>query len=222
MSLETFVFDGKMEYVGNVTPLRDVGEIADEPTLFSASWDFAREQGGAVTHEIMDALEAAISLESADPDYPHLTISSRVHLLMPGHLPAIPGWHCDGTPRIEHNGQPDPKRASASLKHYTALVSTVSGLAPTEFLQGPVEIAYDPQHVWASAHNQIESAEPRPPTVLAEEGKVISFDGQTLHRATPAAKQGWRYFFRASFMDEPQQNKIRRQSMVYASDSGGW
>ena len=81
-----------------------VEQIEAEPMLYSASWNFARKYGGPLTNQVMGRSARAVKfmLDTQIDTYPYLVIDTRVHMLMPGFYPAIPGWHCDATPRTEH------------------------------------------------------------------------------------------------------------------------
>ena len=215
-------FKGEISEVARVSPIRSVDELTQEEMLYQASPEFAKSHGGPITLEVMTVLESVVSLQSEDPAYPYAVVDTRVHMLMPGHIPAIPGWHCDNAPRASYTGQPDPLRASARQKNYTALVGSDHQIAPTEFVNVPVTVPYDPARVWGSCHDYLQ-AHLRPEDVVSVgDGAMWAFNGQTFHRATPATRRGWRFFFRLSFMSTPPQDKIRRQAMVYAPEGGGW
>lgn len=141
----SMLFQSEVEKVAEVTPLRSIKEIAHEPAVLLSSWEYTRAATGPpITNEILDALETAISLESPDPDYPHLAIDTRVHQLMPTHIPAIPGWHCDWAPRSGYKSQPDPQKSSPLQMNYTVLISTEKNMAPTEFITDPINRSLRP------------------------------------------------------------------------------
>ena len=205
---------------------RSIEVIADEPMLFSASFRYAFDNGGPLTREVLSALlnEHPIKLQIDDPAYPYFVVDTRVHMLMPNMYPAIPGWHCDHTPRGE-NGQPDLTKASVRQNNLTVILSTVSGLCETAFLHnGLTYLDYDPTRVWGSINDTIENDKSFHGygSKNLREGVLTEFSGQTLHTATKSMKRGWRYFFRGSFMDEAPKNRIRRQVQVYTDSSVGW
>ena len=99
---------GKLSTVFNSNPVRldrlnaaiyNDHDLAKETMLFSCDWRFANDNANPITKGILSAMDKHIPEESPDPDYPHLTIDTRVHMLMPNMYPGIPGWHCDFTPR---------------------------------------------------------------------------------------------------------------------------
>ena len=214
-------FDGGLSTVTSVTPLRTIEEITNEQMLFQASPEFAWDNGGPITREVLEALTSHVPLEPTLPDCPHPVIDTKVHMLMPGHTPAIPGWHCDHTPRSDYNSHPDPLRANPAQDSYTVLVGSEKRIAPTLFVAEPLTIPFDPQRVWASCHDFVEAAADRVSIVEADDGQLLWFGGRTLPRASAARTRGWRWFFRLSFVSTPPQDQIRRQVMVYAP-AGGW
>lgn len=222
----TAVFKGEVEKVGVVPPVATRKEIQEEPMLFSASWIFAREMGGPLTREIMDASMGAIFNSVPQPDYKHLVIDTRSHMLNEGMYPAIPGWHCDCAPRHGYTGQPQPDRATSDQLNFTCLVTSAErGGSKTKFLIGEHELEYQPLWVWGSINEVIEDD----PLLAADMvvrpwGEITRFTGRTLHRAQSSKEPGWRwrFFFRASFMTRPPINEIRKQVQVYAPASKGW
>ena len=222
-------FHNNTQLIGLVTPVRPVSEIADEPMLYSASPEFAMKHGGPITKEAMEAISLLAAIPGSDPDYPHRIVDTRVHMLMPGQYPAIPGWHCDCTPRAGYWDQPNPLKASEGQRNYSVFVSTEEGvgkmgIAPTVFAQGGTIIEYDEDHVWKSVDEVMREREQKRhiKTLAPKNGEIAYFTGQTLHKATPAIIRGWRYFFRLSFMANPPQDKIRKQVQVYTGISQGW
>lgn len=216
------VFTPNTRDLAEITPYRDIDTISDEPMLFSADWNFALENGGPITQEVLDKLAELRHdiLETRDKDYPYLVIDTRVHMLMKGMYPAIPGWHCDCSPRRSYNSQPDLVRASKNQINYTVCVSTVEDLAQTVFMDETITVPYDPDRVWGSINDYINE---RSDTILVKylpDGIITEFNGHTLHSATAATKRGWRYFFRLSFMSKKPSPKIRRQVQVYTTLRG--
>lgn len=225
-STKKFRFVSDLLTVGRVTPVRSADEIEREPMLYSASPEYARQHGGPITEEILDHIMAGCIADFdsvCDQDYPHLTIDTRSHMLMPGMHPAIPGWHCDHVPRF-HGGQPELDKSSATQFNYTVTVGTTGGIAPTEFVSSlrAVDVEYDPERVWGSVSAHVNKQLVNIRTFLLPDGMVCRFNGQTLHRATAAKERGWRFFFRASRTKHEPNPKIRRQVQVYTSETTGW
>ena len=144
---------------------------------------------------------------------------------MPEMYPAIPGWHCDFTPRGE-NGQPILESASEKQNHIAIFLSSVKGLSCTQFVDREFVVKYDPDAVWGSVNKAVNAMhwanEKSGALWSAREGEIVQFSGQTLHRAMPSIGRGWRFFMRCSFKNEKPLNQIRRQTQVYMLQEKGW
>jgi hypothetical protein len=68
--------------------------VANTIGLWQASLEDAVRYGGDVTRE-------ALSVMSLRGDRKYTVVDTKVHMLMPGLYPALPGWHTDGVPRGE-------------------------------------------------------------------------------------------------------------------------
>lgn len=151
----------KFDGVFTEVPCEKIGkyttpQIIDETMLFCSGWDFAYENSGPITREILDklSLEFGRDSEMVSDNYPYPVVDTRVHMLMPGMVPAIPGWHCDNVPRGE-SGQPDLTKAARDQLNYTVLVGDSDFIAPTEFITNPLTLSYDPNQVWGSINQAV-------------------------------------------------------------------
>jgi hypothetical protein len=192
----------------------DALKIEAEPMVFSATPAFAMDHGGPLTRAFL----SAIGLTSGGG----VIVDTRVHMLFPGHSPAIGGWHCDAVPRGA-DGQPDLRLLHAPAEHWTYTAASVEGLCLTEFAAEPVSLAIERTagSLWSDVHRAMAASGAR--TIKAPHGSVVRFYRDTLHRATKADRSGWRFFARASEMVSKPQNKIRRQVQVYVESEGaGW
>lgn len=210
----------------NKTRLLHTGLEVDQETIrrlpqfLRSSPEYVYRMGGSVYRSILEAwpCEGKRSLVSID---------SRVHMLMPGFLPCIGGWHCDDFYRPT-GGQPDlPKLShlpSMQATHHALILG--SNVAPTMFACEPIEISnttlQQSENVYKECHKLIETL--KPDTYEAAPGFFITFDSFTFHRCTRAKGSGWRLFVRITESDhyEPM-NEIRTQTQVYIVDeSAGW
>jgi hypothetical protein len=184
----------------------DFLEIEAEPMLFGASTNYAMEHGGTLTRRFLLAL--------GFDRRPGIIVDTRAHMLLPGHLPAIGGWHCDAVPRGA-DGQPDFGRLHEEVRHWTYTVASVDGLCHIEFAAEPVDLSIERSGgpLWSDVHWAMERR--KPATVMAPHGSVVVFRRDSLHRATKADRPGWRFFARASESTAAPANKIRRQTQVY-------
>lgn len=67
--------------------------VKNTPSLWQADLDTAVRYGGELTH-------AALGAMNLRGDKRFTVVDTKVHMLMPGQCPAIPGWHTDGAPRL--------------------------------------------------------------------------------------------------------------------------
>lgn len=207
-----WVRDGKMSLYSQT-------QIKKEPMLFSADYKYAKRKGGPITKEFLKHL---------DPKK-EWVIDSRVHMLMPGWYPCIPGWHHDDIPRTRSDGQPNYKQNVQKLDYYADHVMTVVGDASlTEFLAEGILLPYIPVgKVFYKEWNEMINKhllKYKDKVAKVNDGDVIRFESYAFHRGMPATKSGWRFFIRASTNTErPVLNEMRTQVQVYMSDlEGGW
>lgn len=111
-----YVFDSQIQ-LGDSLPLYPEREVKNEPMLFSCDFNSAYYLGGCITRRFLEILPTDFR-NSKD-----LIIDSRVHMLMPGFWPCIPGYHLDDIPRELPNGQPNHKNPSYLAEHVMCLVN---------------------------------------------------------------------------------------------------
>lgn len=216
------VLRNKVDVISTKSYLKSPKEIESEPMLFGASWQWALDNGGPITLDIMHEIQRDVlilSTKQALKGY-HPVIDTKSVMLMPGWCPCIPGWHCDGVIRETPKSQPDLDSLCEDVFHYTSYVSSVNRLAPTEFIYGPQKLSIDPKQVWGSVTKQIKEDDER--IMSYPSGVINRFTRDTLHRGTFSKERGWRYFFRLSFYHMPSMNLKRNQVQVYPKDSRGW
>lgn len=214
----------KKDFYGFAPTARVVGQmppcseeiIKREPMFFSADKKFAAENGGPITKKfITDHLD----------DHDDYIIDSRVHMLMPGFWPCIPGWHHDDVPRSKKSfGQPDYDDMEYEARHRMCVIGKSS---MTQFLDAvtampKVDIATGKviYKVWDDFINEFYESK----AYTVKSGQVIDFTWRDFHRGMPATESCWRFFVRASRNTNRKFfNEIRTQVQVYMSDpSVGW
>lgn len=202
-------------------------DVKNELMLFSASYEFARENGGIITKSFLDAIPLGYKVDGK------LIIDSRVHMLMKGWYPCIPGWHHDDVERKGDKNQPNYVDPSYHAEHFFMVINT--HICPTEFLIGTItldtpeenEIVYDSFN--KQINNQIFAGVCSKP-IQVEDSTVYYFDWETFHRGTVSLEKGWRLFIRATrysnderFNERKQRQEIRKQTQVYLSAvEAGW
>lgn len=185
-------------------------EVKKEPMLHRSDWKFAYENGGELTRRFLDSI----------PEEWHqspILIDSRVHMLMPGMFPCIPGWHHDDVPRSRSDGQPNYDSPEYRSEHVMALYGDCS---LTEFAIGDCEIEIPPvgRKVYKELSPVIEKMciEGKLERVVAPECAMIYFDWQTWHKGAPTTKHGFRFFIRATRNSGlPAKNEMRYNANVY-------
>lgn len=212
-------FRSRVEVVGDLGVFVDPAAIKNEPMFFNSSVQFARKHGGLITEAFLSALPAG---------WENGVFDSRVHMLMPGWYPAIPGWHHDDVPRApippgQHfltAGQPDYDNPRYHAEHILGLVN--GDVCPTAFAIGDCEMPEVPEgdliyRRWNDEVNRLID-EGKLTKYIAPSGCLIAFDWQTFHTGQKAERSGWRWFGRISRnTDRCQQitNEIRQQVQVY-------
>ncbi len=195
--------------------------IKNEPMLYNCDLRNAMLLGGPITNAFLVILNKEF-FHSSD-----LVIDSRVHMLMPGWYPCIPGFHCDDVPRERSDGQPNHVNPSYKSKHCMMLCGDASR---TEFALGKFSLEEVPigKKVYEVWHPQVEDKliweNFRVKSYKAEENKLIYFDSDSWHQGCKATKSGWRFFIRATVNTKRKPtNELRRQTQVYLENTmEGW
>lgn len=194
---------------------RSAETIRREPMFFSADAHFAGRVGGELTQEFLSYVGGY---------GPGWVIDSRVHMLMAGWYPCIPGWHHDDVPRDRPDGQPDYLTTSYKADHFMAIVDAGTG-SFTEFLAEPVELEIPPEGrvIYRDWDDDIR-ARPLLKRHTVENLSVTRFSWQAFHRGAPAVSDGWRWFIRATRSSRrPVLNELRTQVQVYMPTvTAGW
>lgn len=192
--------------------------IKNETCFFRAGMRKARIHANDITQEFIDALPKEFC------DDPTLKIDSRVHMLMPGWYPCIPGWHLDDVDRSTRaDKQPDHITPSYRSQHIMAVVGSCS---LTQFVKSPLYLPNYRDGSGAVIYKQWDDImqEVDPEIVGVEDRGIYRFDDRSLHRGMPAFERGFRFFIRASIGNpEPPADELRFNSNVYLPVvNAGW
>jgi len=218
---QNVVFNSDVKNVGEFAKDISNDQIKNEPMFFNSSIQFAYEKGGEITRSFIDNL----------PDWwdkENCVFDSRVHMLMPGWYPAIPGYHHDDVPRpkipvgqhFATAGQPDYDNMRYQSKHILGLVN--ANICPTAFIVGKCEMSpiQDGELVYRKWHSEIvdkiNSGEVI--EVISKDRCLYFFDWETFHTGQKTISNGWRWFGRVSCDTERVvqiTNEIRKQVQVY-------
>lgn len=214
-------FDSQILEVGKFAIATSNDQIKNEPMFFNSSLEYAFENGGPITRSFLDNLPSGfLSIDCV--------FDSRVHMLMPGWYPAIPGFHHDDVPRPEipvgqhfaTAGQPDYDNPRYKSEHILGLVN--ADVCPTIFAIGDCTMPQieDGQLIYREWHKEVERllAAGQMKPHQAKDRTLYYFDWQTFHTGRQAVSNGWRWFGRVSLNTDRTKtitNEIRQQAQVY-------
>jgi hypothetical protein len=214
------IVDSKFSLGNHINRAFTDEEVKNEPMLFSCDLAHAEKFGGPLTWAFLLSLPQEW-LKAAD-----FVVDSRVHMLMPGWFPAIPGYHHDDVPRTREDGQPNYVNPEYRSEHVMMLVN--AHVCPTAFAVGEIDISIPPigQTIYKVWHPLVEAATEHGLLRLESipDRTIAFFDDRTWHQATPAISNGWRWFIRASRNTHRKPvNELRRQVQVYLENPmEGW
>lgn len=210
-------------------------EVKSTPQLVNASLEDALRYGG-------DLAKQAIRHMNLGHRHKYIVVDTKVHMLMPGMSPAIPGWHTDGAPRGANNspvglGPPNVfAQDELNPPRYHILV-TGGANSLTQFLNYPIDIpiptaptyslySYITEYVNSLLQTMPEAERSNYLKSLSA-NHVYEFDWWDIHRGRPATEKGWRYLIRVTETDylEPWtdlRDILRTQIQVYVPETFGW
>lgn len=213
------------------TPSQDA--IENSLNLRQVSLEDAARYGGSITRNALGAMKFK-------GDRRYIIVDTKVHFLLPGMCPSIPGWHTDGVPRgaqLDPAGKGSPRFYAMehdliSEPHYHLLVTGTH--CPTRFLRGPIELtgledlgrdAY--AEMTRQVNKYLDGNNAYSPTFDSPDSTVLEWDWWTVHTAQLATARGWRYLIRVTETDhiQPRTNPadfIRTQNNVYSPIEFGW
>lgn len=197
--------------------------VEQEPMFMQMPVQQAYEQGGEITRRFLDSL----FVSEVEREKSSAFLNSRVHMLMPGWYPCIPGWHHDDVERSRADKQPN--YFTASYRPHFALGIVGSAVCPTQIVHGNFKM--DEVHggaIYKEWHDRIAYLAGRYPTqhpkLMVPYGYAVWMDDRTLHQGTMCTQGGWRWFGRVTFGNPtPPMAKVRRQVNVYLENPmEGW
>jgi len=186
-----------------------------------ADKEFAYEKGGLITKSFLDNLPENWKNEK-------FVFDSRIHMLMPGWYPAIPGWHHDDVPRPEipvgqhfiTAGQPDYDNPRYKSEHILGLVN--ADICPTEFALGDCVMPALPKDelIYRKWHEEVQHllAFDRLERLKSKDRTLYEFNWETFHTGTKCVTNGWRWFGRVTKNSDRINNiinEIRVNCQVY-------
>ena len=165
------------------------------------------------------------------------SVDTRVHMLMKGMIPCIPGWHHDDVQRSGKDNQPDYDH---ELRAMHAIFLINADVAPTEFAVGiaPFESHSGEGSMYGQWSKEVDAhiAVDRLKVVKSPDCQWVYFDDRSWHRGVECpVKFGHRLFIRVGmhyrmvdgervFEQPPSRaNQVRRNAQVYMQyPAQGW
>ena len=201
-------------------------QIKNETMFFSAKPSFAYMNGGPITRNFLEQFIEETKEEVMLSD--RFCFDSRVHMLMPGWFPCIPGWHHDDVPRSRGDGQPNYDNPEYRPQHCLALIG--GDTAPTEFAVGSCDLPHVDGVVYRDWHPLVDGLVDGGALrrVSVPDRTLIHFNDHAFHQGTRTVKRGWRWFGRLTWdagyeKGRVRHNEIRRQVNVYMDNPmEGW
>ena len=210
--------DSKIE-LGPELKAFDEKELKNEPMLFNCDYESAFFLGGEATRQFLKNLPEEWMNNKT-------IIDSRVHMLMKGWYPCIPGYHHDDVPRERSDGQ--PQYISPSYRSEHAMILYNGNICPTEFAIDEVwfQIPEIGKTIYKQWHEEVEVCLEAGflERFQAPQNQIIYFNDRTWHQGVKAVDNGWRLFIRASRnTGRKATNEIRKQVQVYLENPmDGW
>lgn len=221
MKVESYLFKSKAKKMNLFAIGIPNEQIKNEPMFFNSDLKYAYKNGGDITKEFIDSLPN-------DWKFDDVVFDSRVHMLMTGWYPCIPGWHHDDVPRTLENGQPNYDTPEYFSEHILGIVN--STICPTKFAVGDVcmpkvssnDIVYEK---WNKVViDEIKEGILR--VEMVQDRTLTYFNCHTFHTGQKAVNNGWRWFGRVSRNTDRVKNisnEIRVNAQVYLEfPTKGW
>lgn len=217
-----------LQYAGNIEQ-PTAAEVKSTPSLFRASLDDAIKYGGDLTR-------AALNAMNIRGDRKYIIVDTKVHMLMPTFMPAIPSWHTDGAPRGAKphplaKGAPDIFLQEELPDSRFHLLVTGYGCL-TEFVSEPTTLFVPEEpttQLYAHIDKSIEGMKRQgwDKIISVPSCHVVEFDWWDIHRGIKATAHEWRFLIRVTESDHQKPNTdlreiIRTQQQVYVPERVGW
>ncbi|MFJ7951557.1 hypothetical protein ACIQZG_08520 [Lysinibacillus sp. NPDC096418] len=216
-----------------------IGKTIEQPSqelikntlgLHNASLEDALKFGGDLTRAAIGAMNLTFSKK-------YIVVDTKIHMLIPGMCPAIPGWHTDGVPR---GNTLDPTVKQAPNIHaqeemdspiFHLLVTGESCL--TQFIKErnfDLRVPKEPSTLlYKTISHQVNEkiANKELTTFEAPSCTAVKWDWWEMHTGVPAKSHEWRFLIRVTETDIQQPKSdlrdiIRTQQQGYMPIEFGW
>ena len=226
------LFTPHFEVINTFPGAFETRDFDGEPSMYACSPAFVQRHGGDLARLALANIPETY-LEAADSAGMEPNVDVRVHRLAAGDFPATPGWHCDGALRELYFGQQSGERVPVLNSLVCTISDRTEGVSNTQFLTVPYTATIESEdkqefELWQQVDEQLGNPDP---AILqdGEDGQMIQFDTQTLHRAMAAKRSGTRLFMRVSLWglgDGSMRGTIAKAEQIYRpvdlSDPRAW
>jgi hypothetical protein len=198
--------------------------------LHNASLEDALKYGGDLTRSAIGAMNLTMKKK-------YIIVDTKIHMLMPGMCPAIPGWHTDGVPRgntLDPTAKQAPNIQSQEQMDSPVFHLLVTGESClTQFIRErnyELEVPKTPDtKLYKMISKQVnEKVKNRELTSFeAPSCTPVMWDWWEIHTGVPAKKHEWRFLIRVTESDiqKPKtdlRDIIRNQQQGYMPMDFGW
>jgi hypothetical protein len=228
MDMNSFTFNSKIKTIGAM-PQFSPNVVKNEMMFFNSSPKFVYSHDESLTQITREFISQVDTYFVEALGYiPPYVLDSRVHMLMKGWYPCVPGFHHDDVPRSLANKQPNYYNPEYHAEHIMALVN--GDVCPTQFALGECTLpdVKDEEMYYKKWHPIVDQ--------LCNDGvlqrydlqnnSIIKFDAHSFHQGQVARANGWRWFARVSWNTDRVNavtNEIRRQVNCYLpAPMEGW
>lgn len=209
----------RVNFINNVDSITD-DEIKNIPQCYRYDANQALTLNNSIINEFIEKAYKDIDYSNAS-GWKYISLDTRVHMLKPGMLPCIGGWHCDDFYRGKNN-QPLLENITYNCPqiHY---ICTIGGTSLPEFIDVPTTLNIDSNAVYKSMNSQIEQLKSNINIRTPLSGEIIKIGPDAIHRGVIATNNAWRVFMRLTFSNHRfPKNEIRTQTQVYLTSMDGW
>jgi hypothetical protein len=209
----------KVNSMNNIDYITD-NQIKVIPQCYRYDANQALSLDNSIINEFIEKCYKNIDYSNST-GWKYTSLDTRVHMLKPGMLPCIGGWHCDDFYRGENN-QPLLENINYNCPqiHY---ICTIGSTSLPEFVDMPLTLNIDSNAVYKSMNEQIEKIRNSIEIYTPRSGEIIKIGPDVIHRGVIATSNAWRVFMRLTFSNHRfPKNEIRTQTQVYLTSMDGW
>ena len=211
-----FLFRPDQEPIAKVEE-RLPDDMSEEVQLRGCAYHYAISNAGPIVLERLLLHKEVAAFAARCPAGYYAIVDARWSFLHPGQYPCMPGWHCDGWPRMQGNRMRAPwAHERREIRHLICVLGKHA--STTEFL-GDEHTQLVAGLTWEQVSKNVDAQH----ICRHRPGVIVEMGVGQLHRCPPARRAGTRLFFRISYSKQEPRNILdMRQAVVYAPLDKGW